>query len=72
VDEANLAKAESGDIHKILKLTSNLNTTNMVCFNQDGKLKKYNSAEEILMEFYPLRLEYYIKRKVRYIFISAR
>ena len=65
VDEANLAKAEAGGLEKVLKLTSNLNTSNMVCFNREGKLKKYESAEEILKEFYPLRLEYYEKRKVK-------
>ncbi|KAI8647477.1 DNA topoisomerase [Parasitella parasitica] len=69
LDEENLAKAETGDIHKILKLTSNLNTTNMVCFNREGKLKKYDSAEEILREFYPIRLEYYEKRKQHLILV---
>ncbi|CAO3644648.1 unnamed protein product [Mucor fragilis] len=63
VDEANLAKAEAAGLEKVLKLTSNLNTSNMVCFNREGKLKKYESAEEIIKEFYPLRLEYYEKRK---------
>ena len=30
----------------------------------NGKIKKYSSPEEIIEEFYPLRLAYYQKRKV--------
>jgi len=30
---------------------------------QDGKLKKYNSANEILQDFFDIRLEFYEKRK---------
>lgn len=63
VDENNLAKAESIGILKALKMTSNINTTNIVCFDKDGKIKKYESPEEILKEFYVIRLEYYVKRK---------
>ena len=35
----------------------------MVLFSPEGKLKKYNSIEEILETFYNLRLEYYHLRK---------
>ena len=45
------------------KLSCQISTTNMVLFDQDGKIKKYSSAEEILEEFYLLRLSYYQKRK---------
>jgi DNA topoisomerase II len=46
------------------KLVSFINTTNMVAFDPEGRIRKYNSAEEILEEFFHLRLEYYQKRKV--------
>jgi DNA topoisomerase II len=36
----------------------------MIAFDPNGKLRKYESPEEILEEFYPLRLQYYQKRKV--------
>ncbi|CAG8440195.1 3052_t:CDS:10 [Diversispora eburnea] len=51
------------DLEKRFKTTSYLNTSNMVCFDKDGRLKKYGSPEEILEEFYHVRLEYYFKRK---------
>lgn len=49
---------------KAFKITSTIATTNLVCFDKDGKLKKYETPEDILRDFYPLRLEYYEKRKV--------
>ena len=51
-------------LEKALKLTSSVATTNMVCFDQHGKIKKYTSPEEIIDDFYDLRLTYYMKRKV--------
>lgn len=41
-----------------------MTTGNMVCFDLNGKIKKYASAEEILSDFYHKRLEYYGLRKV--------
>jgi len=46
------------------KIVSFINTTNMVAFDKDGRIRKYSSPEEILTEFYHIRLEYYQKRKV--------
>ncbi|KAJ9480002.1 DNA topoisomerase 2 [Pseudozyma hubeiensis] len=54
--------AEKG-VDTFFKLSCQISTTNMVLFDQDGKIKKYSSAEEILEEFYLLRLSYYQKRK---------
>jgi DNA topoisomerase-2 len=48
---------------KNLKLSKVIRTTNMVLFDENGKLKKYNSADEILDNFCKVRLEYYEKRK---------
>ena len=48
---------------KKFKLQSSLNISNMVCFNNEGKIVKYNAVEDILEEFYKLRLEYYALRK---------
>ena len=48
---------------KTFNLTSTLNIKNMVLFSPEGKLKKYNSIEEILETFYNLRLKYYHLRK---------
>ena len=48
---------------KTFNLTSTINIKNMVLFSPEGKLKKYNSIEEILQTFYDLRLNYYVLRK---------
>ena len=50
-------------LKKTFNLTSNINIKNMVLFSPEGKLKKYNSIEEILQTFYDLRLNYYVLRK---------
>lgn len=45
------------------RLTSTISMSNMVAFNAQGKIRKYETVNEILEEFYFIRLEYYQKRK---------
>ncbi|PWN44138.1 putative DNA topoisomerase II [Ceraceosorus guamensis] len=45
------------------KMHTLIATSNMVLFDQYGKIKKYATPEEILEDFYLLRLQYYHKRK---------
>lgn len=45
-----------------LGLTSKISTTNMHLFNPQGKLRVYDTPEEIIEEFYPERLKMYEKR----------
>lgn len=52
------------DLEKKLKLQSSIQITNMVLFDEKGKLKKYTSVKEILKDFYTLRINFYLKRKV--------
>ena len=62
----NYAKKFKDDEELFLKtfnLTTSINIKNMVLFSPAGKLKKYNSIEEILETFYNLRLKYYHTRK---------
>lgn len=35
----------------------------MVLFNKDGLIQKYSSPEEILRDFFELRMEYYTRRR---------
>lgn len=58
-----LEKAEEQGLTEFFKLTSKINTSNMMAFNFEGKIQKYASPEEIIEEFYPQRLAYYQKRK---------
>ncbi|KAI8575898.1 hypothetical protein K450DRAFT_180044 [Umbelopsis ramanniana AG] len=60
-----LAKVDRQGPLATFKLQNNITTSNMVCFDSEGRLKRYDSAESILKEFYDLRLSYYQKRKAR-------
>ncbi|XP_023932528.1 LOW QUALITY PROTEIN: DNA topoisomerase 2-alpha-like [Lingula anatina] len=57
-----LAQAEQVGLHKFFKLQTSI-SSNMVLFDKNGCLKKYDRAEDVLREFYDVRMEYYIKRK---------
>lgn len=50
-------------IDKLLKLTSTISTTNIHLFDKDCKLRKYGSVEEIIDDFYDVRIDAYGKRK---------
>lgn len=63
ISEAKLAKAMEEGLHKTFKLTSSLSTNSMVLFDHNGVLRKFEAVEEILREFFDLRLKYYTKRK---------
>lgn len=62
--EANLKAAELEGFEKRFKLSNTMSTSNMVCFDLNGKIRKYSSAEEILQDFFHKRLEFYGLRKV--------
>ena len=46
-----------------LKLSSTINTSNMVLFNEHDQLKNYPKVEDIINEFCRVRLQYYKLRK---------
>jgi DNA topoisomerase-2 len=50
-------------LEKCLGLYTTQSTTNMNMFDANEKLKKYNTPEEIVDDYYPVRIEYYHKRK---------
>lgn len=50
-------------VHKLLKLQTTVSTTNMHMFDKDCKLHKYKSVNEIIEDFYKVRIEAYKKRK---------
>lgn len=47
-----------------------LHAGNMMLFDADGKIKRYDSPEEILTEFFDLRLQYYERRRVGLLQVS--
>jgi DNA topoisomerase-2 len=50
-------------LEKLLKLFTTVSTTNMHMFNSEFKLHKYETVEEIIDDFYGVRMELYRKRK---------
>ncbi|KAF8750223.1 hypothetical protein HU200_012478 [Digitaria exilis] len=63
LSEANMNIAMEEGLTKKFKLTTTLGTSNMHLFDSDGKIRKYDTPEQILEEFFNLRLEFYSKRK---------
>ena len=64
MSEAAMKAAEEEGLEKRFKMATTMSTGNMVCFDLNGKIKKYSSAEEILTEFFHKRMEFYGLRKV--------
>jgi DNA topoisomerase II len=60
-----MEQALTQGLETTFKVVSYINTTNMVAFDAGGRIRKYNSPEEILQDFFHLRLEFYQKRKVQ-------
>ena len=53
----------SEGIERRLKLVGSLSTSNIVCFDVQGRLKRFPTAESILLDWYETRLSFYQKRK---------
>ena len=52
-------------VEKMMKLTTTVSTTNMHMFDANIRLHKYGSVEEIIDDFYGVRLSMYGKRKAQ-------
>ena len=65
LDELEAAVDANGcnGVEKLLKLFTTFSNTNMHMFNSELKLHKYNSVEEIIDDFYGVRIKLYQKRK---------
>uniref|UniRef100_A0A182PWC0 DNA topoisomerase 2 n=1 Tax=Anopheles epiroticus TaxID=199890 RepID=A0A182PWC0_9DIPT len=55
--------AESGGFHRVFKLTSSISTASMNAFDDKNYLKRYAHANDIFLEYYTIRLDYYGKRR---------
>ena len=58
LDEIGMDGAE-----KLLKLSTTIKTSNIHMFGADRKLKKYENVEELIRDYYEVRLSMYHKRK---------
>lgn len=55
---------EAGGLEERFKLSRTIATTNLVAFDPEGRICKYNTVEDILKEFFQVRIKFYEKRKV--------
>jgi DNA topoisomerase-2 len=51
-------------LQKKFKLDGSIATTNMMMFDMNGMIRKFENPLEIMQQFYDVRVEYYGKRKV--------
>ena len=65
MEDKHLQAALKDGLMEKFKLTKSVVTTNLVAFNTRGQIQKYESAEEIMEEYYHYRLNMYTERKVR-------
>ncbi|TWW81453.1 DNA topoisomerase 2-alpha isoform X1 [Takifugu flavidus] len=63
MSEEKLREAEAAGFHKVFKLQNPLTCNSMVLFDHAGSLKKYESVQDILKDFFELRMKYYVLRK---------
>ncbi|KAI6196057.1 DNA topoisomerase 2 [Aphelenchoides besseyi] len=63
MEPAQLRAYEAKGLHESFKLISSINTTSMVLFDANGCLKRYDSPEQICLEFFDVRKQKYIERK---------
>lgn len=66
LSDTNLRKSLEQGLHKTFKLQTSFTLSSMVLFDHNGCLRRYESPEEIIHEFFSVRLEYYAKRKSYY------
>ncbi|EKX38687.1 hypothetical protein GUITHDRAFT_158481 [Guillardia theta CCMP2712] len=61
--EKRMEEAEEVGIAKKFQLSRSLAISNMHLFNADGQIQRYDSPEQIMREFYGVRMEHYRQRK---------
>ena len=66
MNENSLEKVIQNGIHKEFKLQTSMSISSMVLFDKNGVIRRYESPLDILREFFPLRLDFYVRRKRYY------
>eukprot|EP00188_Purpureofilum_apyrenoidigerum_P005036 Plantae.Rhodophyta-Purpureofilum_apyrenoidigerum.ctg6177.p1 GENE.Plantae.Rhodophyta-Purpureofilum_apyrenoidigerum.ctg6177~~Plantae.Rhodophyta-Purpureofilum_apyrenoidigerum.ctg6177.p1 ORF type:complete len:766 (+),score=194.23 Plantae.Rhodophyta-Purpureofilum_apyrenoidigerum.ctg6177:117-2414(+) len=62
--DESMVEIEDVGIHKKLKLITTSATSNLVLFDTERRLKRYECAKHIIREFFELRLRLYEKRRL--------
>ncbi|KAI9040564.1 DNA topoisomerase 2 [Aspergillus affinis] len=63
MDEKHMTAAMSEGLEDKFKLTKSIATSNLVAFDPEGRITKYAGVDDILKEFFTVRLKYYERRK---------
>jgi DNA topoisomerase-2 len=64
MDDKHMKNAVDKGFEETFKLTKSMATSNLVAFDAEGRIHKYESVLDIMEEFYIVRLKFYEKRKV--------
>ena len=64
MEEKHMKQALEEGLEEKFKLTRSVATSNLVAFDAEGRITKYASVEDIMKEFYNIRIKFYEKRKV--------
>lgn len=63
LDEKNMKTTSTEGLEEKFKLSKTIATSNLVAFDPEGRITKYATVDDILKEFFTVRLKYYEKRK---------
>ena len=56
-------KDAKGGLYAKFKLTGSISTSNMTLFDEEARIMRYETPEDIISAFFTIRIDYYIKRK---------
>ncbi|KAL8966214.1 MAG: hypothetical protein Q9183_003470, partial [Haloplaca sp. 2 TL-2023] len=63
MEEKYMEAALKEGLEEKFKLSKSIATSNLVAFDPEGRITKYASVEDILKEFYAVRIKFYERRK---------
>ena len=66
MEDKYLNSALEEGLEEKFKLTKSIATSNLVAFDPAGRITRYASVDDILKEFFAIRIRFYEKRKVRW------
>ena len=64
MEDKHMKAALEEGLEEKFKLSKSIATSNLVAFDAEGRISKYATVEDILKEFYTVRIKFYEKRKV--------
>ena len=64
MEDKHMASTLEEGLEERFKLTKSIATSNLVAFDGEGRITKYAGVEDIMKEFFAIRIKFYEKRKV--------